>query len=789
MKTNLFFDRYQGPSKAIRRRVTPVVLILFIIIALLGSTIPSTAADPDLEIIPITWNVIGLDADDVNRGPNTYYVGARICNNGDAAATNLVVGFFWDPSTSSPYINLANPENNEYFLTSLANDSCTDVYFPIVVTRDTNAYDSSASYYLAVTAENTPAPVYSPDNREIYVERLTATPNLSITSITGSTRLVVGNTYDFIVTSSTVTGDTTNPYQQLVHYLNLPEQIFRLVDVATTYTLPALATNDKLYADACGWENDITSPDYRSCVGPANYITGTVGGTVVTTYTVEVLATGTANLVPALYGFADDQYEYHQDYGADTLNITAVEASVISIPIVQNPATPTVLEATPTLTASATATGTIIANPAMSKSGNRTQLSFGDTLTFTITIRNNGSAPALKVRLSDSLEAYSYLRVTNPTTTQGTARVEGNAGRTVIADIGTLNPNEVVTVTFQISVITTPATTQSLFNTATITFEWPEGTTSQTRSATSSVFTVRGGSTLPGTGELPLETSPNLSVSQFLPAIILGGVVVLAIMLLMVKRKRSSKSWYWRIGVLLSGTAMLAVYLSACQPDQAGADLEVNVNGGELSQAPGLSTAPTETINPLITLPAYLFGTPEAEDTLPSYPIPTPTLSPEIEEGNTPDTSPIVRIVIPSLDLDAKVAYVPFDGQTWMIQGLREEIAWMGNTSWPGLGGNTGLAGHVTVRGLGNGPFRYLDDIIQNDVIYIYTEENIYTYSVREKRVVDQADLSVVDPSENAQITLITCLEWDEDLEIYIKRLAVMADLVRTDKLFVSSNN
>jgi LPXTG-site transpeptidase (sortase) family protein len=787
MKTNMLIHQYYRPSKALWRRITPTVLILFIVISLFGSTLPSTAAAPDIEIIPITWNVVGLDADDVNRGPNTYQVGARVCNDGDAAATNLAVGFFW--GTSNPYINLATPERNEYLFPTLAADTCTDVYFPVVITRDSNAYDQSATYYLAVTADNLAAPIYSPNNREIYVKRLTSSPKLSITSITGSTRLVVGQTYDITVNSSTVVDDTTNPYQQLVHFINLPGEILRLVEVKTTYTLPAFATNDNIYADACGWEDDITSPDYLSCVGPANYITGTVGGTVVTTYTVDVVGTGSANLIPILYGFGDDNYEYNQDYGTESLGITAVEGSVISIPIIQNPATPTVLEATPTLTATATATGTIVPNPAMSKSANRTILYFGQSLTFTITIKNNGTAPALKVNLSDSLEAYSYLRVSNPTTTQGTAGITGNASRTVTVDIGTINPNQIVTVKFDISVISTPATTQSLFNTATISFEWPEGSTRQTRSATSSVFTVRGGSTLPGTGELPLETSPKQSAANILlAAIALGGLLVL-VRVFVAKRKGPGKVWYWRIGGLLTGMAALVVYLSACQSNGPGVDMQINMDDGGLSQSSDLIAAPTDTINPLITLPAYLFGTPRAVETLPSFPIPTPTLAPEGGDSNTPDTSPIVRIVIPSLEVDAKVAYVPFDGQTWMIQGLREEVAWMGNTSWPGLGGNTGLAGHITVQGLGNGPFRYLGDILQNDVVYLYTEENIYTYSVREKQVVDQADLSVIDPTDKAQITLITCLEWDEELEIYIKRLAITADLVRTDALFVSSNN
>jgi LPXTG-site transpeptidase (sortase) family protein len=784
MKTKPFVHQRHEFRKVFWPRISPPVIVLFIIIAFFGSALPSKAALPFLEITPITWNVVGLDAADVNQGPNAYYVGARICNKGTANATNMAVGFFWD--SSSPYINLADPEINEYLFPSLAINSCTDVYFPIVITRDDSAYDSSASFYLAVAADDI-ATIYSSANREIYVERLNASANLSITSIQGPNRIVVGQTYEYVVTAST--GDEY--FEQLVHFLNLPDTMFRVIEVSTRYDRPALATNDKIYADACGWENNITSPDYRSCVGPENYITGDVGGTVIMTYTVEVLDTGTTHLVPTLYGYNEGNYEYNQDFGTDSLSVTANEASVISIPIIQNPPTATVVASTPTVTITPTATGTIIANPAMSKVANRTQLSFGQSLTFTITVRNNGTAPALKVRLSDSLEAYSYLRVTNPTTTRGTVKIEGNANRTVVADIGTVYPNEVVTVTFQISVITTPATTQSLFNTATITFEWPEGTTSQTRSATSSVFTVRGGTTLPGTGELPLGTSPDNFNSLILPIILLGGLVAFSVILWIGKKGlfRLSKNWIWGIGWLLTGMTLLAFYLSACQANQTGADMQINVDDSGLSQALDMDAIPTDTINPLITLPAYLFGTPKAVETLPSYPIPTPTLVANAGDSQTPDTSPIVRIVIPSVDVDAKVAYVPFDGQTWLIQGLREEVAWMGNTSWPGLGGNTALAGHITVRGLGDGPFRYLGDILQNDVVYLYTEENIYTYSVSEKRVVDQADLSVVAPTDISQITLITCLEWDEELEIYIKRLAVVANLVRTDALFVSSNN
>ena len=146
-----------------------------------------------------------------------------------------------------------------------------------------------------------------------------------------------------------------------------------------------------------------------------------------------------------------------------------------------------------------------------------------------------------------------------------------------------------------------------------------------------------------------------------------------------------------------------------------------------------------------------------------------------------PDTSPVVRIVIPALFVDTVVKYVPFDGFTWLIAGLRDEVAWMGNTSWPGLGSNTALAGHVTVAGWGDGPFRYLEELPVGEVILLYTEHNIYTYHVRETRITDSEDLSVTAATENSQVTLITCVDWDDDTESYLNRLIVFGDLVRVE--------
>jgi sortase A len=174
---------------------------------------------------------------------------------------------------------------------------------------------------------------------------------------------------------------------------------------------------------------------------------------------------------------------------------------------------------------------------------------------------------------------------------------------------------------------------------------------------------------------------------------------------------------------------------------------------------------------------------------LPHFDIPTPTAMPATgPDGGAPDSSAVTRLVIPKMGLDTVVEYVPFNGSTWLISGLHQEIAWMGDTSWPGLGGNTGLAGHVDLVTGAKGPFWNLKDLKTGDQITLYTEKNIYTYQVREQTVVEDYDLSVIQPTDKPQLTLITCTTWDPDLRMYIKRLVVYADLANVHPQTSQSN-
>lgn len=373
----------------------------------------------------------------------------------------------------------------------------------------------------------------------------------------------------------------------------------------------------------------------------------------------------------------------------------------------------------------------------------------------------------------------TYIDVLTVTASRGSIT---KLSHSFVVTIGDIAPAERVTIIAVVKVNSTLTRTESVANTVTLTY-------GVSRSVTASVNYRVLYTTLPPTGDLPL----NWRESQVKPGGVIPAafVMVLGVLLLLIgiwSRVNQRKNTLWMIasGTILVlvgffiGTSAMGLTLSG--PSEQNVELLPTNDAGMAQQQSG--NQPDEN---LPHLPASAFSTPEAIvpfATLPDYPIPTPILTQTPAPGDIgPDTSAIERIAIPAIFLDTIVKYVPYDGFSWMISGLREEVAWMGNTSWPGLGGNTALAGHVTVAGMGDGPFRHLDEIPSGEVVILYTEKNMYTYKVRENRITDDGDMSVISPTNDAQISLITCTDWDDASRSYLNRLVVIADLVRTEPI------
>jgi LPXTG-site transpeptidase (sortase) family protein len=403
-----------------------------------------------------------------------------------------------------------------------------------------------------------------------------------------------------------------------------------------------------------------------------------------------------------------------------------------------------------------------------------------DYLTFTIIVTNPGLAPAANSLLTDAFPAY--LDVQTVTTDRGTYTKDTHS-TTVI--IGSVYPNDVITIKIVVRVNNTIKSTLWENHTTTLTYG---GAYTRTDYVS---YHIIAGTTLPPTGELPIEpqaSPPDWSLLFLSLTLTLVGIFTLWYGYWargqQPQDERRSYRRYYAAGVVLIGLSVI-IGVAGLRLLRPSLQPVVSVETPTPEKLAGYDIAPAF-ITPRVTehLSAYMFSTPEPIVTLPSYPIPSPTLIPtSASSTESPDASAVVRLIIPSLQVDTEVKYVPFDGLTWMITGLREEVAWLGNTSWPGLGSNTVLAGHVTVRGLGNGPFRYLDQLKAGDQVILYTERKIYTYQVNVQQIVGENDLWVTQPSDASRLTLVTCTDWDKDLELYVKRLVVFADLTNTQQI------
>jgi sortase A len=82
---------------------------------------------------------------------------------------------------------------------------------------------------------------------------------------------------------------------------------------------------------------------------------------------------------------------------------------------------------------------------------------------------------------------------------------------------------------------------------------------------------------------------------------------------------------------------------------------------------------------------------------------------------------------------------------------LRTGVGHLADTPWAGEGGNVALAGHRDTV------FRALRHITRGDVIVVATGEHTVHYEVEELTVVAPDNLTVLEPSRDSVLTLITC--------------------------------
>jgi sortase A len=107
--------------------------------------------------------------------------------------------------------------------------------------------------------------------------------------------------------------------------------------------------------------------------------------------------------------------------------------------------------------------------------------------------------------------------------------------------------------------------------------------------------------------------------------------------------------------------------------------------------------------------------------------------------------APLAVLRIPKLRLE--VAVLPGTDDATLDRGLGH----IEETALPGAEGNSGIAGHR------DGFFRGLKDILPGDTIEIDTLTRKEIYRVEKTWIVDPTDVTVLDPTPSASLTLVTC--------------------------------
>ena len=170
-----------------------------------------------------------------------------------------------------------------------------------------------------------------------------------------------------------------------------------------------------------------------------------------------------------------------------------------------------------------------------------------------------------------------------------------------------------------------------------------------------------------------------------------------------------------------------------------------------MDRLPGGHSSPTEPGGAVPDVPAHLQNWVQPP---PAVPI------------STQSTAQATRIVVPKIGIDAPI----IQGVSW--EDLKKGVGHLPNSAQPGERGNLYLAAHNDIYGE---IFRYLHDLEPGDEYYIYAGEEKFTYVVREKRIIEPTEVSVMLPTTEPVATLQTCYPYLIDTH----RLVVVSDLLR----------
>lgn len=194
------------------------------------------------------------------------------------------------------------------------------------------------------------------------------------------------------------------------------------------------------------------------------------------------------------------------------------------------------------------------------------------------------------------------------------------------------------------------------------------------------------------------------------------------------------------------------------------------------AQAAQVADLPTATATPLIravVLPGGHKPPTDPGGAQPNYDEVPAHLRPLVEQQfsgpviePTPSSSNAIRIRIPAINIDSVI--VQGDGWEQLKMGVAQHLG----TGDPGEPGNIVLSAHNDIYGE---LFRHLDQIQIGDEILISTQTQTFTYRMSYYQIVEPTEVSVMDPTTEPIVTLISCYPYLINTERYVV-VAELAD-------------
>ncbi len=157
--------------------------------------------------------------------------------------------------------------------------------------------------------------------------------------------------------------------------------------------------------------------------------------------------------------------------------------------------------------------------------------------------------------------------------------------------------------------------------------------------------------------------------------------------------------------------------------------------------------------------------------------LPAPEPSPNNAQVATPNTPP-PQLLIPAAAVSAPIIPVFLDGVSWDVSRLGSSIGHLQGTAWLDEPGNIVLSGHVELSDGRRGVFASLTTLKAGDRVIVQYQGEERQYTISSIYTVPPEDLTPIYPTNEDQLTLITCDDYNFLSDSYETRTIVVAQRV-----------